>query len=372
MSANAVLTYGFRNALTGGQLDDQLQAPPMATALPTPKRSHPLVDELRRETLDTLDSALARMFDRAGDTLLDMSNQAESEAERHAHFDAMRVLSFEQATILRSLRHELSRAFGAAVQHALPMSGGGVRLAQLPGQELEDGLALAQMTSRLKSAHRDKLQSLEQRLQALERDLGLPPVAHAVSPRRFCEAWSLCLHKLDLSYGIYTILLKLFERTALDALGRIYRDLHEALDRHAPRTDAPAASAPRAKTIEEARRQVSDELGALIQGRQLHPGARRFLGSALAPLMCARLLRDGAASARWFEMLDRAALILRTLEPQRPGVSHQALREQLLAGMDADLRGINFTPAQIAPLLDELRGAYAALDQDSTSGAIAA
>lgn len=350
------------NPLQRPQFDGApLESQPAPMGLPMPVRSHPLVDELRRETLDSLDAVLARMFHRAGDILLEMSNDSESEAERHAHFDAMRVLSFEQSTILRSLRHDMSRNFGAVAKSGA--SAARVRLAVLPGPELEESLALAQMSSRLKIAHKDVLVPLEQRLQSLERDLGLPPVARALSPRRLCDAWNNCLHKLDLGTSVHRILLTLFERTALDALGRIYRELHEVLDRHAPRIDAPAATAPRARNIEEARRQVSEELGALIQGRRLSASARHFLGGALAPLMCARLLRDGAGSARWFEMLDRAARILRSLEPQRRGTEQHQVREQYLQAMDADLRTIGFAPAQIDALLAQLRAAYSEIDQ---------
>ena len=55
---------------------------------------HPLVDDLRRSAQASLDRQLELMFKVAADRLLAWSEAADTEAQRHAHFDAMRVLGF--------------------------------------------------------------------------------------------------------------------------------------------------------------------------------------------------------------------------------------------------------------------------------------
>ena len=347
-----------------------------ASALPQPQGiaagvyapdAHPLVEELRHAVLDGLGHQLDRMFARAGDELLAMSETAENEALRHAHFDTMRLLAFEQAQITRGFHHEILRSLGSAAPATVQTSND-LHLALLPEQELDENILLARMASLAKSRAKEVINALEKRLETIERELLLPAAFRALTPRRICDAYSVCLNKLDLSYGVRRILLRLFERTVFTEIGALYQELHAVLDRHALRVDPPPArSTARAEALARVQRIVAYELGNLINGRRLHPGARRFLCCAMAPLMSMRLLRDGVHSKLWHDALTRVAHLLRTLEPRRYEPEHRLMRNEQLEALAADLRDIGFLDEQVTALLANLHEAYAALDAAAAS-----
>lgn len=201
---------------------------------------HPLTDSLRGAALHGLGQRIDKMFAGAGDVLLDLSARAQSEADRHAHFDAMRVLGFEQPRITRSFQAQISQGF----RPIKPPKSMDLRLALLPAQELEENLALGHYAGAAKTRHRPQLDELTQRLEKFSREGAAPPVMSALTPRRFCEAYSQCMDALDLGFSVRKLLLSVFDRLVLSDLGGIYADMLALLDRHGvPGLDKPAASA---------------------------------------------------------------------------------------------------------------------------------
>lgn len=341
-------------------------AAPVIPAPPRPGLSqpevigHPLVDDLRRTAQASLNRRLEQMFRVAGDRLLAWSESADSEAQRHAHFDAMRVLGFEQARILRSFEHELMRGFGAPV--AASFSASDLRMPLLPEQDMEENLTLDHAAEMARARCKDSAAALEQRLDRAERDLELRALQAALNPRRWCAIYAASLNKLDLGYVVRKLLLKLFEETVLVDLGPVYADLHAALDRHSPRIEPPPAAVPRDQALTRVQRVVGYELAALINGRRLHPGARRFLCCAMAPLMSVRLMRHGVHHKLWHDALTRTAYILRTLEPRLYQPDQVPARNEHLDAVAADLREIGFAEAKVRELAASLQEAYAELD----------
>ncbi|HVT35330.1 MAG TPA: DUF1631 family protein, partial [Nevskiaceae bacterium] len=195
---------------------------PASELLATPRGgTHPLENELRRLTVAVLEERLQKMLRRADETLIDMSERAESPAQQHAHFDAMRILELEKATLLRRFRQEIERAFDALQAPASRTAAGHVPL--LPDQELEENVQASRMAARSKMRHKEQLAEVEQRLDMLVRDLGLQIGNRPLSPARICQAWRSAMDPLDLAFNVRRVFMQLFERLVMDDLGELYQ-----------------------------------------------------------------------------------------------------------------------------------------------------
>lgn len=343
-----------------------LQGQPAPGRPPVPAL-HPLTAELGRTAGEVLLQGLRGMFHSAGDQLLQMSETATTEADRQAHYDAMRVLAFERTRLLRAVPQELAHSLGS---FAPPPRAGSARLALLPEQELEESILFARLSSRIKTRCKAELAAFEQRLEKLERDLALPPVARALAPRRLCELYGHCLEKLETGYRVRSLLLELFARMLQADAAALYRQLDAVAARHVPSALASVAAAESQRSDQLARVQriVAFELASLINGRSLHPGARRFLCSAMAPLLSVRMLRYGAHGKLWDDALNRAAQLLRSLEPGRLEAEHEEERNEYLAAAADDLREIGFPEAQLEVLFAGLQQAYAGTAAQTPAG----
>lgn len=123
------------------------------------------------------------------------------------------------------------------------------------------------------------------------------------------------------------------------------------------------AAERRTSLLAAVRRAVALEMDMLTLGRRLHPGAREFLFSGLAPLLANHLLHAGSDGPQWREALQRTQYLLQSLEPRHSVTGALPQRLRLLEQLAADLRDSPLPAERRLALLHGLNEAYAARDQ---------
>lgn len=207
----------------------------------------PIVEELKRVTLEVLTSLQTKMFARADDALFEMGERAQSDGERRRYFDAMRVLRIEQGKINNNFADAIQRSFSRAADLPPEPSSGAIDFDELsiqPTEELEERIAITNLIARAEGLHKQLIWEVEQRLEYAARELGVPVSPRALAPERLCEAFGSALRNLDAEFQVKLIIYKLFEREVVRDLHRVYEAARELLDRHGIRGGARRNTPP--------------------------------------------------------------------------------------------------------------------------------
>ena len=345
-----------------------------------PQGAHPLVAEIRRLAVATLEERVDQMIRSADEVLIAMSETAATPAQQHAHLDTIRVLQFEQGPLTRQFHRELERAFDINAAAAPPAVAG--HQALLPEQEMEENVAWSRIAARCKTRHKDQLELLEPRISELALNMSLPLSMRMFAPARIGDAWRACLDPLDLGFNVRRILVKLFEQMVMDDLSGFYAAILSALDRHDGRRPAPSrvTAAPAASIPAGAGTRVLRALQAVAAGSAHHSAVDLRL--ALDVIACLRTQPGGAVSQRaglvgsllgeftadphlpkayastiegWFFPLLKAALSDDSFFSNSAQPVRQLLSQQMLQAVTARIEGplaFQRTGAQLKALSD--------------------
>lgn len=235
-----------------------------------PSAPHPLVLDLRRSTATVLNDLLQRMFDQADDWLFESGEQAPGDAERRHYFDTMRVLRLGRNSVLAEFSKVFEQGFAPGSLRSKPELMADVdALAIQPTEELEYNIALGNLAARAEGLFKDLIWEVEQRLKMAAQQHFVPVSPVALIPQSICAAFGNALDSLDTEFQIKLVVFKLFERSVIAGLDRVYHEAQAALTRHgfgdSPRRVA-TSSAPRAEVAQGAPALRMAWIGRLMEG----------------------------------------------------------------------------------------------------------
>ncbi|MCF5722054.1 DUF1631 domain-containing protein [Pseudomonas syringae] len=189
--------------------------------------------QVRDKAAQQLQQGLQELFDNADDTLFEMADKARNNLDHHIFFEAMRDLRLKRKNFERVFMERLFEAFAN-----LGQAGRGERLLvpvvcyeTAPGSSKDDvekavaleamlgrvhhrdGLALAQLTSRLSAV-------LGNRLDDAENPLG---------PALLCEFFLRAGRSLGVEIRVKLIMLKLFEKYVFSDADQLYGEANQLL-----------------------------------------------------------------------------------------------------------------------------------------------
>jgi hypothetical protein len=95
--------------------------------------------------------------------------------------------------------------------------------------ELEDTLAITNMTSKSENRYSRELYAIEQRFGALARGLVVDSKNNPLDPARICESFQLALQPLELELSAKLVVYKLFDREVMAGLGKLYNSVNDVL-----------------------------------------------------------------------------------------------------------------------------------------------
>ncbi|WP_162932654.1 DUF1631 family protein [Solimonas sp. K1W22B-7] len=201
-----------------------------------PEAAGELLRELRGLVMRGLGERLGRMFNGADDLLFDMSERAANNDQQRVYFDTMRAIRLGRARIAEQYETRIRESFetlGVQVngEQADPGEVDFENLALLESDDLEESIALSNMSGRAETAYQNALFELEKRLEWLGKHSPLQLPLTAIGPAGFCEAFRASLKVLEIEFSIKLVLYKLYERLVIGDLGSLYGEILALFDR---------------------------------------------------------------------------------------------------------------------------------------------
>lgn len=201
---------------------------------PNPKQ---LIEAVRDSAEQQLAALLEGLFDNTDDTLFELADRSDRNAEQHRYIDAMRDIRLKRLRIMRGFkkayRNQFKRLLDAdALQSTFP---DGVddhereNLALVENDELEVSVAISGMVSKAQSQHSMALFAVSARLDSLLDSVEIDESNNPLGPRKLSESFGRAADQLEVDIRIRLILFKLFERHVLAKLAPIYESVDAIL-----------------------------------------------------------------------------------------------------------------------------------------------
>lgn len=199
-------------------------------------RAQSIMGACTKVTLRYLPALLQRMLDNVDDTLFELAERSENNADQALYFDTMREI--------RLRREELAKCFNDNLQHsheqfmsrpaATPAASQGEsirggELSLLDENDLEESLAVTGIIDKVKNQNTRAIYALERRLAHLmpyrNIDIGTLPMG----PEAICQTFRSTIARLDADIKIKIILYKLFDQCVMANIGPLYTEINDLL-----------------------------------------------------------------------------------------------------------------------------------------------
>jgi hypothetical protein len=204
---------------------------PRARSRLTSQESTELLAGCREMALSRMTVALATMLDRVEDDLFEMAEASAERETRDAFLEARSHARAGRAGIESTFRRHFLDIFNrklkgetAVAQPAEPAA-----LSLVDDEELEESIAVSEMSRKLQAACDGELFALSARMGFLLERPELADDANPMSPATICAALRDACDQIQAGFRVRMTLLRQFERHAETELQRIYRDLNAHL-----------------------------------------------------------------------------------------------------------------------------------------------
>jgi len=247
---------------------------PRAKSRLSPYESASVLGGCRQIALDRMGAALASMLDKVEEELFALANKAQDTAARDTYLDARTRARDRRAAMENAFRLHFVECFDRKVRgdpvtapRAAAVEG---ELSLVEHAELEETLAVREMSRRMDAACEGELFALGQRMGFLLQRPELDPDANPLSPATICAALKDACDQVQADFKVRLVLLQHLERHAEEEVRHIYRDVnaHLVQRRILPdvkpavrRADAP----PRREAAKSAPAKAKDLFGTLAQ-----------------------------------------------------------------------------------------------------------
>ena len=247
---------------------------PRAKSRLSPYESASVLGGCRQIALDRMGAALASMLDKVEEELFALANKAQDAAARDTYLDARTRARDRRAAMENAFRLHFVECFDRKVRGdpvAAPRAAAADgELSLVEHAELEETLAVREMSRRMDAACEGELFALGQRMGFLLQRPELDPDANPLSPATICAALKDACDQVQADFKVRLVLLQHLERHAEEEVRHIYRDVnaHLVQRRILPdvkpavrRADAP----PRREVAKSAPAKTKDLFGTLAQ-----------------------------------------------------------------------------------------------------------
>ncbi|HET7931180.1 MAG TPA: DUF1631 domain-containing protein [Rhodanobacteraceae bacterium] len=196
-----------------------------------------LLVAIRELTVKATGASAATLLDNVDDTLFDLAEKAESNANQTEFFDGMRETRKRRPRIERLFSENVARGFadfasgrpvhGSEAQRAVSANG---ELSLVDDRDLEESLAVSSMVAKADGRHSAALAALNQRMSVLSGGRTATSANNPLGPNVLTEAFREALGELaDINIRVRLIILKMFERYVLKDLETLYQDANTRL-----------------------------------------------------------------------------------------------------------------------------------------------
>ncbi len=186
----------------------------------------------RELALTHMTRALSGMLDRVEDHLFELAEKAVDRDTQNVYLDARAQARDKRSKIESAFARHFVELFDRKVRgDAAPASAKAApgELSLLEEDDLEETLAMREMSSKLKASCEGELMALSQRMGFLLEKPELEDDANPMSPAAICAALKDACDQIEAGQKVRMMLLRHLERTAEDEVQRIYHDLNSHL-----------------------------------------------------------------------------------------------------------------------------------------------
>ena len=239
----------------------------------SPQESATLLSGCRELALDKMSRALGGMLDRVEDELFSLAEKATDREAQNVLLDARAQARSKRAAIEGTFRRHFADFFNRKVRGDASTSSSAPsgELSLLGTEELEESLAVNEMSRKAGAACEGELGALSQRMGFLLQRPELADEANPVSPATICAALKDACDQLESGFKVRMALLRQLEGHVMAELQTVYRDLNAHLVERRVLPDVRpfvrrAQSASPAKGTAEAKAEESKDLFSTLAG----------------------------------------------------------------------------------------------------------
>lgn len=260
-----------------------LEDHPRAKARLSPQESAGLLSDCRDLALERMAAALAGMLDRVEDDLFDLAEKAQERDAQNVYLDARAKARENRRLIETTFRQHFIEFFNRKVrgERAAAKSPAAGELSLLGDEDLEENLAISEMSRKLKAACEEELGPLNQRMGYLLERPDLEDDANPMSPALVCDALKRAFDQVQSGFKVRMALLHQLERHAQVELQNVYHELNVHL--------VARRVLPEVQIVRRASPSRRDEPRPLPQPAAKEPAAPNDLFGSLVQLLGASL-----------------------------------------------------------------------------------
>ncbi|SEQ85029.1 Protein of unknown function [Pseudomonas sp. NFACC02] len=184
--------------------------------------------QVRDKAAQQLKESLQTLFDNADDTLFEMADRAQNNAEQNVFFEAMRDLRLKRKSIERNFLDKFFEAFLRLGQYEiaepiLPEPVSFDKLSLVHNDDLERTVAIDAMVTKVMNRDGVALSQLTTRLNELIPQ-PLTDETNPLGPTLLCDFFLQAGRNLGVEIKVKLIILKLFEKYALSNADQLYEE----------------------------------------------------------------------------------------------------------------------------------------------------
>jgi len=237
---------------------------------------------LKQQATEVLHVQIKAMFDCADDTLFDWARRAIGE-EQHRCMSLMRVLRVRKPDVVDHFFKAFSDQFDhpAAASNKKKKAQFSGELSMQPTEDLEESIAVTNMTTRAEGLFRDQLFELGRRLEWAADHRGEHVPRLVMEPLAISEVFLEASRTIDMEIESRLVVLKLFERTVMIQLGDLYNRLLNTLEENGIQAGASTQNAQHKNAQQDESAFSSSPMGSMLHalGALAHPQATPPFGA---------------------------------------------------------------------------------------------
>jgi len=262
-----------------------LSAHPRASERLSARESADLLTGCRDLALERISAALSGMLDKVEDELFTLAEKSKDRDAQNLYLDARSKARGKRNVLETSFRQYFVDLFNRKVRGdspaaALDLSAG--ELSLVGDDELEESIALEEMSRKMKSACEGELYALGQRMGFLLERPELEVDANPMSPMTVIAALKEAIGQIEADFRVRRTLLRQLEQHAVQDLQRIYRELNSHL---VERRILPEVLATVPRSAPQAPRPKAQPAAAAAPAPAAPPAAPADVYRALAQLL---------------------------------------------------------------------------------------
>jgi hypothetical protein len=265
---------------------------PRARARLTPTESADVLTGCRELALQRMAAAVSSMLDKLDDELYALAEKSKDAEAQAVFLDARTQSRSKRSRIEETFRRHFLECFNRRVRGESSQGGrapGSIELALVDPEDLEENIAVNEISRKLRAGCEDELYALSQRMGFLLERPGLEDEANPLSPAAICDAMREAFDQVEAGFKVRMTLMRQFERHVGEELTRVYHEVnaHLVARRILPEVAPPAGRRNPSKPKPVAPQPAKD---AVPDGSELFATLAQLMGAAPPParLRCRR------------------------------------------------------------------------------------